>query len=181
ISGASRSHIYGLEPLGCSHSKPDLQSQPTFPSEVPIDAAPVSLNAAHKLADAAFENGLPAHKPETQSIFDHGKASTGKRGNTGKPSAHVFARFAGRESQTSLGSHFAADAIHFPLLQICDGMGRNPDRALSDGGIAHFNEALGAALKSTFDVSAEATISDNLRLASRQLTIEPCGALRCNL
>src|SRR5262249_35080981 len=73
------------------------------------------------------------------------------------------------------------DAIHFPLLQICDGMGRNPDCALSDGGIAHFNEARGAALKSTFDVSAEATISDNLRLASRQLTIEPGGPLRCNL
>jgi hypothetical protein len=54
-------------------------------------------------------------------------------------------------------------------------MGRNPDRALSDGGIAQFNEVLGAALKSTFDVPAEATISDNLRLASRQLAIEPGG------
>jgi uncharacterized metal-binding protein len=60
-------------------------------------------------------------------------------------------------------------------------MGRNSDGALSDGGIAHFNEALGAALKSTFDVPAKATISDNLRLARRQFTIEPGGALRCNL
>ena len=60
-------------------------------------------------------------------------------------------------------------------------MRRNPDRALSDGGIAHFNEALGAALECVPDVPAEATISDNLRLASRQLTIEPGGALRCNL
>ena len=93
----------------------------------------------------------------------------------------IFARFTGREGQASLGSHFATDAIHLPLLQICDGMGRNSDRALSDGGIAHFDEALGAALKSTFDVTAEAIVSDNLRLASRQLTIEPGGALRCNL
>src|ERR1700747_2682194 len=52
------------------------------------------------------------------------------------------------KGQASLGSHFATDAIHLPLLQICDGMGRNSDRALSAGGIAHFNEALGAALKS---------------------------------
>src|SRR6516162_4734094 len=155
-SGARRSHICGLEPLDCSHfSKPDLQSQPTFPSDLPIDAAAVSLNAAHKLADAVFENGLPRHKPETQSIFDHGKASAGKRGNTGEAATDIFARFAGREGQASLGSHFAADAIHLPLLQICDGMGRNSDRALSDDGVAHFNEALGAALKSTFDVPAE--------------------------
>jgi hypothetical protein len=58
--------IDGYEPLDCSHFlKPGLQSQPTFPSEVPIDAAAVSLNAGHKLADAVFENGLPGHKPET--------------------------------------------------------------------------------------------------------------------
>ena len=36
-----------------------LQAQPTFPSELPIDAATVALNAGHKLADAVFENGLP--------------------------------------------------------------------------------------------------------------------------
>ena len=174
--------IDGYEPPDCSHfSKPDLQSQSTFPSEVPIDAAAVSLNAAHKLADAVFENGLPGHKPETQSILEHGKASAGKRGNTGEAATDIFARFAGREGQASLGSHFATDAIHLPLLQICDGMGRNPDRALSDGGIAHFNEALGATLECVSDVPAEATISDNLRLASRQLTIEPGGALSCNL
>ena len=164
--------------LDASHfSKPDLQSQPTFPSEVPIDAAAVSLNAAHKLADAVFENGLPRHKPETQSIFDHGKASAGKRGNTGETATDIFAGFTGLEGQASLGSHFATDAIHLALLQICNGKGRNSDRALSDGGIAHFNEALGAALKSTIDVSAKATISDTVRLPSGQLTIEPGGAL----
>src|ERR1700747_467118 len=64
---------------------------------------------------------------------------------------------------------------------MCEGMGRNPDRALSDGGIAHFNEALGATLECVSDVPAEARISDDLRLASRQLTIEPGGALSCNL
>ncbi len=54
--------IDGCEPLDASHfSKPDLKSQPTFPSEVPIDAAAVSLNAAHELADAVFEYGLPRH------------------------------------------------------------------------------------------------------------------------
>src|ERR1700740_1173573 len=60
-------------------------------------------------------------------------------------------------------------------------MGRNPDRALSDGGIAHFNEALGATLECVPDAPAKAIISDTLRRASRQLTIEPGGALRCNL
>ena len=116
--------IGGCEPLDASHfSKPDLQSQPTFPSEVPIDAAAVSLNAAHKLADAVFENGLPRHKPETQSIFDHGKASAGKRGNTGEAATDIFASFTGREGQASLGSHFATDAIHLPLLQICERYG----------------------------------------------------------
>ena len=29
----------------------------------------------------------------------------------------------------SLGQPFATDVIHLPLLEICDGMGRNPDRA----------------------------------------------------
>src|ERR1700746_209529 len=60
-------------------------------------------------------------------------------------------------------------------------MGRNPDRALSDGAIAHFNEALGATLECVPDVPAEARISDDLRLAERRPRIEPCGALRCNL
>src|SRR5215475_3149944 len=60
-------------------------------------------------------------------------------------------------------------------------MPRNSHRALSDGGIAHFNEALSAALERVPDIAAEAAISGNLRFASRQLAIEPCGALRCNL
>src|SRR6185437_6105597 len=117
----------------------------------------------------------------TQSIFDHGKASAGKRGNTGEVATDIFARFARCEGQASLGSHFATDAIHLPLLQVCDGMGWNSDRALSDGGIAHFDQALGATLECVPDITAKAIISDNLRLASRQLTIEPGGALRCNL
>jgi len=46
--------IDGYDARLLAFSKPDLQSQSTFPSEVPIDVAAVSLNAAHKLADAVF-------------------------------------------------------------------------------------------------------------------------------
>ena len=49
--------------------------------------------------------------------------------------------------------------------------------ALSDGSVAHFDEALGAAKESVLDIVAKATVSDNQRLSSRQLTIEPGGAL----
>jgi hypothetical protein len=73
------------------------------------------------------------------------------------------------------------DAIYLPLLKTCDGMGRNLDGAISGGRIAHLNEVLGATLECVPDITAKATISDNLRLASRQLTIEPGGALSCNL
>jgi hypothetical protein len=58
------------------------------------------------------------------------------------------------------------DAIYFPLLETCDGMGRNLDGAIPDGRVAHLNEVLGAALECISDVAAEAALGDNQWLAS---------------
>ena len=54
---------------------------------------PLTLDAANKLADAIFENGLPRHQPKAKSIFHHGKPAASERGNSGKTAADIFARF----------------------------------------------------------------------------------------
>jgi hypothetical protein len=38
-----------------------LQSQPAFPSEFPLDAATLALDAGDELTDALFENRLPGY------------------------------------------------------------------------------------------------------------------------
>ena len=104
-----------------------LQSQPTFPSKLPFDAAGLALNAGNELTDALFENRLPRYQPKTEPVLDHGEASACKRGSASEAAADIFARFAGRERQAALGSHLTTHTLHLALLEICDGLRRDLD------------------------------------------------------
>lgn len=104
-----------------------LQSQPTFPSKLPFDAAGLALNAGNELTDALFKHRLPRHQPKAEPILDHSEASACKRGSASEPAADIFARFAGREGQASLGGHLTTDTLHLALLKICDSLRRDLD------------------------------------------------------
>src|ERR1700754_3734046 len=108
-------------------SRARLQSQPTFSSKFPFNAAGLALYAGNELTDALFENRLPRYQSEAQSVLDHGEASACKRGSASEPAADIFARFGGRERQAALGSHLTADALHLALLKICDCLSRDLD------------------------------------------------------
>src|SRR5262249_43759446 len=116
----------------CS-SRARLQSQPTFPSKLPFDAAGLALNAGNELTDALFENRLPRHQLEAQSVLDHGETSACKRGSASEAAADIFAHFARRERQAALGGHLTARALHLALLKICDSLRRDLDGTFPDG------------------------------------------------
>ena len=125
------------------------------------------MNAGDELTDALFENGLPRYQPEAQSVLDHGEASACKRGSASEVAADIFARFAGREGQGSLGSHLTTHTLHLALLKTCDGPRWDLDGTFPDGGITHFDEVLGAAMERVPNIAAKAAVSDDQRLPSR--------------
>ena len=68
-----------------------LQAQAPVPSQCPLDATVIALQAADVLADALFEEGLPGNELKAESVLDRGDASADEAGDASETATDIIA------------------------------------------------------------------------------------------
>ena len=114
---------------------------PALSAEPPFDAAIGARDASDVLADPFFKN----RKPSRSSIIANRPLNEG--GDAGEASADMFAHLRWGKGEAALFGHLAAHAFDFALLKNSYRATWDLDGAVLDGGIAHFDKPLGAAME----------------------------------
>src|SRR5581483_3587547 len=67
------------------------EAQASSPSQRPLDATIITLEAADVLADVLLEEGLPGHKLKAEPVVDHGEASADEAGDASEATTDILA------------------------------------------------------------------------------------------
>lgn len=109
------------------------QAQPPIPSQGPLDAAVVALDARDVLSDAFVEERLPRHELEAETVLDHRKATTPEVDDSSETAADVVARSRREVGQTTLSRHLLPYPFDIESLKSRYGADRDMDVAVFRG------------------------------------------------
>lgn len=133
------------------------------------------------LVETLFQDRLPGHELEAQSVLDHGEAPAGEIGDARQPARDILAGLGRAVGQATLGGHLFADSIDLLALQRGDRAPRDGNEPVLRAGMAHFDETRGAPVKRGVHLPAEAGPGKGQVVFRNQLPVEPGRAIAANL